>query len=108
MLSWDMGGVARRGVGDVGWQHAQDNKRTPGCFCVCAQPGQIKLEILRFQKRRRTGRFAFAAALLRFKYECEVNSRKGMGEGQDLRGSWVGGFTSCMRVAGRRVLEYET
>lgn len=80
---------------------------------MCALPGQIKLEILRFQKQRRMGRslafisspFASASVLLRFKYECKVNSGNGTVEGgKDLRGSWVGGF---MRAIPRGVLKYE-
>lgn len=64
---------------------------------VCALPGQIKLEILRFQKRRRMGRSlaspsASASVLLRFKYECKVNSGNGTVEGGRTYADhgWVG------------------
>lgn len=71
------------GVQDgVGWQHAQDNKRTPGCFCALSAWAN-KIRNFTFSKATPNGKWKRdsrspppppTALLLRFKYECKVNS----------------------------------
>lgn len=71
------------GVEDgVGWQHAQDNKRTPGCFCALSAWAN-KIRNFTFSKATPNGKWKRdsrsppsppPSLLLCFKYECKVNS----------------------------------